>query len=78
MAPEQLTNKELMQKLSVALDKNFFLPNIPSFILNLVFGELAVSLLNGSKISPDKLIKAGYEFQFKNLMEATKELLIQK
>lgn len=78
VAPEQLTNKELMQKLSVALDKNFFLPNIPSFILNLVFGELAVSLLNGSKISPDKLIKAGYEFQFKNLMEATKELLIQK
>jgi len=51
------------------------MPNIPSFILKLIFGELADALLEGSKASSEKIQKAGFEFKFPDLKMALEDLL---
>ncbi|MES2800561.1 MAG: TIGR01777 family oxidoreductase [Bacteroidota bacterium] len=75
VAPESITNLALMKELAKAMKKPFFMPKIPSFIIKLLFGELADALLNGSKISAEKVIKSGYKFQFSNFQEATKSFI---
>ena len=66
-APQALTNREVMKQLAAHLGKPFFLPPVPAFLLRLIFGEMASILLQGSAISPDKLMQSGYRFRFSSL-----------
>ncbi len=77
VAHEHITNKEFTRKISTVLKKPFWGVNIPSFIMKLMFGEMADILLEGSKISSDKIEKSGFKFQYLNLTEALKNLLIK-
>jgi len=74
VAPECLSNKEFTRKAAQALYKPFWFPNIPAFVLKLVFGEMSQMLLTGSRISPEKIESTGYTFQYPNLNSAFKEL----
>jgi uncharacterized protein (TIGR01777 family) len=49
--------------------------HVPAWIIRLIFGELAPSFLNTPFIKPEKLDKNGYEFKYKDLKNALKELL---
>ena len=64
VAPYQITNEELTRKISAFLKKKIWLPNIPSFILKIILGESANSILGGSRISSDKVIKEGFLFKY--------------
>ena len=44
-----------------------FLPNAPAFVIRLLFGEMAVMLLEGSKVSNEKLKNTGFYFEFDTL-----------
>lgn len=70
-----VTNQELTSMIAKILRRPLWLPNIPAFVLKLLIGEMAGMVLNGSKISADKIKQAGVEFNFSNLEEALKELL---
>jgi uncharacterized protein len=49
----------------VSLKSNIIeIPALPSFLINIIFGEMSSILLFGSRVSPDKIISKG--FQFKN------------
>ena len=74
VAPEHVTNKALTRKMARALHKPFWFPNIPAFIMKLLFGEMAVMLLSGSRVSSAKIEASGYTFQFPNLESALKDL----
>ena len=74
VAPEHITNKALTRKMARALHKPFWFPNIPAFIMKLLFGEMAVMLLSGSRVSSGKIEASGFTFQFPNLESALKEL----
>jgi uncharacterized protein (TIGR01777 family) len=76
VAPDQITNKQLTNKIATSIGKKIWLPNIPSFLFNLVFGEMASILLKGSRISPQKIKEIG--FKFPNLKSALKNLLTNK
>jgi uncharacterized protein (TIGR01777 family) len=78
VAPEQITNKQLTNKIATSIGKKIWLPNIPSFLFNLVFGEMASILLKGSRISPQKIKEIGFKFKFTNLKSALKNLLANK
>ncbi|MEO6189272.1 MAG: TIGR01777 family oxidoreductase [Saprospiraceae bacterium] len=67
VAPSFIMNKDFTKSLAKALDKPLWLPNIPSFILKMIFGEMSIVLLHGSRISSEKLLAAGYHFQFKEI-----------
>lgn len=72
---ENNTNKEVTQTIANVKGKRLWLPNIPAFILKLLFGQLAEILLNGASASNEKLKKAGFEFKFKSLESALNNLL---
>lgn len=74
VAPEHITNEELTRRLAQALKKPFWIPNIPSFLMKLLFGEMAAMLLYGSRISSEKIREAGFSFRFPDTESAFNEL----
>lgn len=74
VAPEHQTNEAFSKKLAKSLNRLFLPVGVPRFMLKLLFGELSVILLNGSRISSDKLVKHKYEFVFPELKAALKNL----
>lgn len=74
VAPEHITNREFMQTLSGALNKPYWLPNIPVFMLRLIFGEMSVMLLEGSRVSSEKIVSSGFRFRYPVLQGALKDI----
>lgn len=70
VAPEYIRNKEFIRILAKVLNKPFWFPNVPSFVLKILFGEMSQIVLKGSKVSSEKIIKAGYRFEFNELGSA--------
>lgn len=75
VAPEHVTNEQITQAIAHALKKPFWLPNIPSWFLKLIFGEKAIMMLNGSRVSSEKIGQAGFVFQYPELRSALNSLL---
>lgn len=75
VAPDYCTNKQLTKKIANTLGKKIWMPNIPTFIFKLVFGEMAVILLKGSNISSKKIEKTGFQFKFPTVLSALKNLI---
>lgn len=75
VSPQHTTNSELTQKIAEVLKKPLFMPNIPTFVLKILFGELANAILEGSRASSQKLQNAGFQFKFPDLYEALNSLL---
>lgn len=78
VAPEYITNNGLIRSLSHTLKKPLWFPNIPEFFIKLMYGEMADMILNGSRVSCDKIKGAGYVFLFPELQGALENLLIKK
>lgn len=71
-APEIITFKQLSQALAKHLHRSF-LPMfpIPEFIINLALGkDRAFLITHGQKVSPEKALKAGFQFQYPNIDSA--------
>jgi NAD dependent epimerase/dehydratase family enzyme len=60
------------------LNKPLLLPPIPGFIMRIIVGEMAAIVVNGGKVSSDKIRKTGFTFQYPELNEALSELLKRK
>jgi NAD dependent epimerase/dehydratase family enzyme len=75
VSPQHATNKDLTKKIAQILEKPLFMPNIPGFVLKLIFGELANAILEGSRASSKKLQDTGFQFKFPDLEKALKDLL---
>lgn len=78
VSSEESTNQSFSQQLAKSLSKPFFLPNVPTFVLKLLFGEMANVLLEGSRVSSKKLIDTAFQLQFPSLNEALKDLVSKK
>lgn len=74
-APQHTDNENLTKEIAEVLNKPMFMPNIPGFVMKLMFGELSVALLEGSRTSSEKLQNAGFQFKFPNLKNALENLL---
>lgn len=77
-APNPVTNKMFTQVLAKVFHKPLFLPNVPAFVLKLIVGEMAEIVINGAKVSSNKIQKAGFNFQFKTLQSALNNLLLNR
>jgi len=75
VAPEYLTNKEFTQKAAKILNKPLWIPNVPAFVVKLVFGKMSEILLKGSRVSARKIQAAGYQFLYPGLEKALNQLL---
>lgn len=75
VAPHPATNEEFTDALGEVLHRPTILP-IPAFGIKLLFGEKGETLLlEGARVIPKRLLEAGFEFKFPNLMEALKRAL---
>jgi hypothetical protein len=74
VAPDHKTNKEFIRTLARVLDKPFFFPDIPAFVLRILYGQMSGILLNGSRISCEKIMASGYSFLFPDLEGALRDL----
>jgi uncharacterized protein (TIGR01777 family) len=75
VSPEHVTNEAFMNTLAVSMNKKIKLPNVPAFVMKMLYGEMATLLLEGSRVSAQKVIDAGFEFKFKKLDFALEDLL---
>lgn len=74
-APQDITNSDLMRSLAQELGKPFWFPAVPSFIMKIMLGKMSEILLEGSRISSEKIRSAGFNFQFPELRDAIEDLL---
>ena len=72
-APHPVTNAEFTRVMGKVLHRPTILP-APGFGLKLLLGEMAQEmLLEGSRVLPDKLLKAGFKFELENLETAIEQ-----
>ncbi len=74
-APEPVRNKELTKILAKVLEKPTFMPSVPGFLIRMVKGEFGNVLLKGQRVMPEKLLNAGYQFQYPDIAGALRDLL---
>ena len=74
VSSEHISNLSFSKKISKIFNHPFLAIGAPSFILQIVFGEMSTIILNGSRISANKIQQAGFNFKFENLEKALKNL----
>ena len=74
VTPHPVTNRQMTKAIGEVLDRAVWLPPVPSFVLRVVLGEMTDIVVNGSNISPAKIMKTGFVFRFTQLEEALKDL----
>lgn len=68
--PNPLTNKDLTLAIAKKLNKPLWLPNVPAFILKLIFGEMSAVVLGSTKMDIQKIEQAGFKFKFPTIKSA--------
>jgi len=69
-----INNEDFTKAIGKALHKPIILPHIPAFIIRTLFGEMSGMVLEGSRVSNQKIIDAGFKFKFENIDEALADL----
>ena len=68
------TNKEFSKSLAKALNRPFFLPAMPAFVLRLFLGETAESVLLSFRLRNEKIRNAGYSFKYPDVDSALQDI----
>jgi uncharacterized protein len=75
VAPHPVTNKELTQEIARVLKRPLWLPPVPGVVVKLIAGDVAEFVLEGVKVSSEKIEKAGYHFRYNTIRSALEDLL---
>ena len=77
VAEEIPSNKNFMKELARKSKKLFIPIPVPRFLIKLMLGEMSTIILEGCRVSNQKIKSLGFEFQYPHL-EETFENLLQK
>ena len=72
VAPKPVKHNELINKIAIFNKSKVIFPNIPSFIIKLVFGKMSEIILSSQKVKSIKLNES--DFSFKHIDDALKDL----
>ena len=75
VAPNPVTNEELIKTIAKKLKRPLILPNIPKEVLQLILGEMHDILFDSQRVSSRKIESLGFEFSYNNLQPALEDLL---
>jgi NAD dependent epimerase/dehydratase family enzyme len=76
VAPKPESIEKISQQVAKRIHRPIILPNIPKFMLSLIFGkERHELLLCDQNISSEKIQKTGFKFTYKTSEEAINNLL---
>jgi len=76
VAPNAVTQQELVRDLAKVLKRPIILPNAPSFVLRLLLGEMSTLVLESQRVSAKKIEDLGFTFKFHHLRPALEDLLL--
>ena len=72
---DNTSNETLSKTLANLYGYTIWLPKIPAFVLRLFLGEMSQVVLNGQRVSSEKIKQRGFKFRFKNLETALSDCL---
>ena len=72
VSTENITNSILTKSVGKVLNRKIWLPNVPSFILRFLYGEMSDTILKGVKVSNKKIKNLGFKFKYNKIDEALK------
>lgn len=70
VAPSPITNKEFVQSLGAALHRPVWPFNIPGAIFRMILGEQAQLVLQGQRVSAEKVLSSKFVFRFPKLSDS--------
>lgn len=70
VATQHITMNDFSKSLLKSFGKKSFLPNAPAFVIRWLFGEMSVMLLEGSKVSNEKLKNTGFSFAYDTIEQS--------
>lgn len=71
---QNTTNALLTQAIAQQLKKPLFLPNVPSFFLKIIFGEMSKIILGGNRVSGIKITEQGFKPDYPTLEGALSDI----
>jgi uncharacterized protein len=75
VAPNPVSNKELIITPAKSR-KKFFIPvKVPAFVLKLILGEMSIEILKSATVSADKISNTGFQFSFSTIEKAIDNLI---
>ena len=75
-SPHPVRNREMTKILGAVLKRPVILPPVPGFVLKMMLGEFADSLLRGQRVVPAKLKAQKYRFNFPDIQQALENLML--
>ena len=75
VAPNAVTQKELVKDIAEAFQRPIILPAVPGFMLKLILGEMSALVLESQRVSSKKIERLGYKFKYYHLKPALEDLL---
>lgn len=75
VAPNPVTNEELVKVIAKKMKRPLILPNIPKVVLQFILGEMHTILFDSQRVSSKKIENLGFEFSYNNLQPAINDLL---
>ncbi len=76
VAPNPITNKNLILKLASKIAGKFYIPfYVPSFLLKLMMGDRSIEILKSTTVSSKKITDAGFKFLYNEVDEALENLV---
>jgi NAD dependent epimerase/dehydratase family enzyme len=74
VAPNPVTNKELIVEISKQRNKLYIPLHVPTFALKIALGEMSVEVLKSATVSSKKLEGTGFQFLYPTITNAVKNL----
>lgn len=73
-APEPVTNRQLTQTVARQLQKPLWLPNVPAFLLKVLFGKMSAVVLASTRAVPEALKTQNFTFKYPAIADAIQEI----
>ena len=74
VSPDVQQNRRVISQIANSLNKPILLPPVPSFVLKLVLGEMANTVLGSLNIDSSRLEADGFRFKYEKLEDAVRNL----
>lgn len=74
-ASNPISNKTLTKAIAKQLKKPIWLPNVPSFVLKLMLGEMSAIILESQYLVNDKIKEQGFRFEYDWIDDALADCL---
>lgn len=74
-APNPVSNQQFSRELAGSFNRSVLL-STPEWLLKPILGERSILLFGGQNVIPNKLIKHGFQFRYKTLSDALKNIKV--